>query len=92
MTKETLLEKIHEIKQLESKKKILENEIESLKDAIKADMLARNVSEDIVDIFTVRYTDVTSNRFDSTKFKKDHPDMYESYLTKSVSSRFTINS
>ena len=48
-------------------------EMESKKDEIKAEMTARNVEEMTVSCFKVRYTTVTTNRFDSTAFKKTHP-------------------
>lgn len=39
---------------------------------------------------TVRYTHVTSNRFDTKRFKSDHPEMVDDYQTTSQSRRFTL--
>lgn len=45
-------------------------EITSIEDAIKAEMTARDTDEMTVDVFKIRWTRVTSNRFDTTAFKK----------------------
>ncbi|UOF92965.1 YqaJ viral recombinase family protein [Fodinisporobacter ferrooxydans] len=38
----------------------------------------------------VIWKSVASNRFDSTKFKKDHPDLYGQYVKESLSRRFSV--
>ena len=40
--------------------------------------------------YTVRWTDVTTKRFDSKKFKAAHPELYEQFLRESHSRRFGI--
>jgi hypothetical protein len=39
-------------------------------------MTAREVDEMIVDVFKVRWTKITSNRFDTTAFNVAHKDIY----------------
>lgn len=82
--------KIEDIKTLQRMIEDLTAEMESKKDEIKAEMTARNVEEMTVSCFKVRYTTVTTNRFDSTAFKKTHSDLYEQYTKPSTSKRFSI--
>lgn len=44
-----------------------------------------------VDIFTIRYTVYTSQRFDSKTFKKDYEDLYNQYTKETKSKRFSIS-
>lgn len=82
--------KIEDIKTLQRMIEDLTAEMESKKDEIKAEMTARNVEEMTVSCFKVRYTTVTTNRFDSAAFKKTHNDLYEQYTKPSTSKRFSI--
>ena len=65
-------------------------EIEALKDSIKGEMLRRGVDELMAGKYIARFTEVISNRFDSTSFKKDFPDVYRDYTKASTSRRFTV--
>ena len=47
----------------------LSEEITNLEDILKAEMTARGTDEIAVDVFKVRWTTMTSHRFDSTAFK-----------------------
>ena len=81
---------IMDIKALESEVRALNEKIEKLKDELKADMIANGLDKVDTCIGVVRYTDVVSNRFDTTSFKKASPELYSKYLVESVSKRFTI--
>lgn len=89
-TKEMIL-KINELKELEKLLEEVKEEVESLKDEIKAEMLARQTEELEVGTYIVRYTNVLSNRFDSTSFKKVMPEVYKAYTKQTTSRRFTIS-
>ena len=65
-------------------------EITSIEDAIKAEMTAQGTDEMVVDVFKIRWTRVTSNRFDTTAFKKTHADLYAQYTKQTESRRFSI--
>ena len=39
---------------------------------------------------TVKFSKIVTNRFDSTRFKKDYPDMYKNYTSETTSIRSTI--
>ena len=82
--------KIENIKTLQIMIDELTTEMESIRDEIKADMTAHGVEEITVSCYKVRYTTVTSNRFDSTAFKKTHADLYEQYTKPTTSKRFSI--
>ena len=43
-----------------------------------------------VDIFKIRWTKVTSHRFDSTSFKKAMPELYGQFTKQTESRRFSI--
>lgn len=82
---------IDEIKKYEMKKKELEEKINTNKKCVKIIMNEEGVDEIRTEKYIVRNKEVTSNRFDTTRFKKDHKDLYEAYIVTSTSERFTIN-
>ena len=82
--------KIEELKELEALIRDAEKEVEALKDEIKAEMTKRNTEEMEAGRYTVRWTSVVSDRFDSTTFKKAMPQVYGMYLKRSESRRFSI--
>lgn len=84
------LEKIKKIKELEKQKKSAEKNIDQLKGELKDYMTKKNVSELEVDVFTVHYTDCSSERFDTDSFKKTHEELYRQYLKTSSTKRFSI--
>lgn len=59
---------------------------DAIREAIKAEMVQRDVEELTVGAYIIRYTSVISNRFDSTTFKRLYADLYKDF-TKPVSSR-----
>ncbi len=83
-------EKIRKIKELEQQKKQAEEAIDDLKDEIKTYMEKNKTSELSVDVFTVHWTESTSERFDSKAFKKDNEELYSEYLRPSTTKRFSI--
>lgn len=90
MSTHELTSKVRELKELKAMAEELAAEITSIEDEIKAEMTARNTEEMTVDVFKVRWTKVTSNRFDTTAFKKTHGDLYEQYTKTTESRRFSI--
>ena len=90
MSKNEMTSKVRELKELKAMADELAAEITAIEDSIKADMTAQGVEELTVDVFTVRYKTVTSNRFDTTAFKKTHADLYAQYTKQTESRRFTV--
>ena len=66
-------------------------EAETLRDAIKQELLSREVEELSVGHYIVRWTSVLSQRFDTTAFKKVMPEVYKAYTKQVSSRRFTIS-
>ena len=85
---------INQIEALNEWEEIMEQakaEVEAIKDALKAEMLERNTEELEAGQYIIRWTNVTTNRFDSANFKKNLPDLYKAYLKQSISKRFSIS-
>lgn len=90
MSVQEMLLKVRTIKENVQLMKELEAETDALKDKIKAQMTASQKDEITVDVFTIRYKSVVSNRFDSTSFKSKYADLYSQYSKATESKRFTI--
>lgn len=90
MSQNEIAAKIAQIKELALLIEEAEQESEALKDEIKAHMTAMNAEEITAGAFKVRYTTVTSNRFDTTAFRKTHSELYEQYTRTTESRRFSI--
>lgn len=82
--------KIRQIKELEQQKKQTEEAISDLKDEIKDFMDRNKTTELAVDVFTVHWSETTSERFDSKAFKKDNEELYAEYLRETTTKRFSI--
>lgn len=65
-------------------------EAEAIRDKIKGEMIARETEELIAGRYIVRWTSVTSNRFDSSAFKREHGDLYKDYVKQVSSKRFSV--
>ena len=85
-----LTKQVRNLKELKQMKEELENEITAIEDSIKAEMTAQNVNELIVDVFKIRWMPVSSNRFDTTAFKKIYSDLYSQFTKVIETKRFTI--
>ena len=90
MSTNELTSKIRELKELKTMADELSAEITAIEDSIKAEMTERNTDEMTVDVYKVRWTKVSSNRFDSTAFKKAMPELHAQFTKQIVSRRFTI--
>ena len=59
---------------------------DAIREAIKEEMVQQNTEELVAGAYIVRFTNVISNRFDSTTFKRLYADLYKDF-TKLVSCR-----
>ena len=66
-------------------------EAEALRDAIKQEMLSRDVDTLEVGQYIVRYTAVLSQRLDTTALKRALPEICKAYTKQISSRRFTIS-
>ena len=92
MSTNTIIEKIESLKQLEELMEEVkaEAEADSIRDELKQTMLDRGTEELEAGKYIMRYQSIVSNRFDSSAFKKQLPDLYKSFTKQSVSRRFSI--
>lgn len=90
MSQNEIVAKIKQLKEWEAILEEAQTEVEALRDSIKAAMLERGTEELQVGTYIVRWTSVLSNRFDSTAFKKEYAELYQSFIKQVASRRFTI--
>ena len=91
MSTTELTAQIESLRALEELIEEAKAEAETLRDAIKQEMLTRDTEELTAGQYIVRWTSVLSQRFDSTAFKKVMPDVYKAYTKQVASRRFTIS-
>lgn len=82
--------RVRKLQELEQMKKELDKQIEALKDEIKEDMDSKGLEEQRVGDYMVRFITVVTNRFDSSRLKKDNADLYSRYLKETSCRRFTV--
>lgn len=78
-----------EYKELQRMREELDATMDALKDAIKAAMDGAEVVT--AGAYKIAHKMVTSSRFDSVRFKKDHADLAEAYTKTTTAARFTVN-
>lgn len=86
-----LISKIEELKELEALIREAQEEAEALKEEIKAEMTKQNTEQMKVGRYIVRWTSVSTNRFDSTTFQRVSPEIYNMYIKQTNSRRFSIS-
>ena len=91
MSANEMTTKIEALRELEELIEEAKAEAETLRDEIKAEMMARDIEELSVGQFIVRFTSILSNRFDTTGFKKVYGDLYKAFTKQSTSRRFSIS-
>lgn len=90
MSQNDIIAKVREIKSLQQLIEEATAEVETLKDELKDYMKSEGAEEITADLYKVRLQKVSSNRFDTTAFKKNHADLYERYCKTTTTTRFTI--
>lgn len=86
-------EVLKELKEYTAMKKDLESEIARLQDECKAYMTENELTELFSDDKSIvaRYSEVISNRFDTTAFKKSEwGELYSEFLKKVTAMRFSL--
>ncbi len=90
MSTKNITAKVRRLKNLQAKVEELQSEITAIQDELKAELIAQNTEELKAGAYKIRFTTVTSNRFDSRKFKVTHADLYEQYTKQTTSKRFSV--
>lgn len=85
-----VISKIEALKEMEALIREAEAEAERIKDEIKKELTEQGKEEMIVGRYIVRWTSVSTNRFDSTRLKNAMPDVYQMYIKQTESRRFSI--
>ena len=91
MTKNELLFKTTQLKELQNLQEQIKAQAESLKEEIKQEMTERSLQKLIIGPFKISYTKYTSQRFDSTRFKAENEHLYNLYKKPVETSYFTIS-
>ena len=82
------------LNQISTRYETLKKRLEAIKntsDTLKQEMLARNAEELEVGQYIVRYQTIISNHLNCSAFKKQMPDVYNSFIRQTTSKRFSIN-
>lgn len=82
--------KVDELRELRRMVEELQNEIDSLQDAIKAEMTSREVDTIAGSDYKITWKSVTSSRLDTAALKKAMPDVVERFTKTTTSRRFVI--
>ena len=91
MTKAEMIKKIEYLRELEEYMDEIKTEADTIRDAIKEEMLDRDIEELEAGQYIVRWTSVLSNRFDTTSFKKLYGELYKAFTKQTTSRRFSIS-
>ncbi len=92
MSVNEIITKIEELNEWEQLLEEAKEKVESIKDELKEVMIQNNTEElDVAGKYIIRWTSVTSNKFDSATFKKELPEVYKAYLKQILSRRFSIS-
>lgn len=90
MTNRTMKKHLEEAMLLKTRIKDLEAELEKHQNALKDGMLDSGIDCFESGGHKATYKAVTSNRFDSALFRRDHADLYDAYKRESTAMRFTL--
>ena len=88
MSANEIQSKARELKELKTMKEELENEIAAIEDALKAAMGEQK--EMFCGEYKLTYQTVSTTRFDSTRFKKEHADLAAAYTKSTTYRRFSV--
>jgi len=84
----SLIETMNNYDELASKAKA---KADAIRDALKEEMLRLDTEELNAGAYILRYTNIISNRFDTTTFKRLYADLYKDSPKAVSSRRFTVS-
>ena len=82
--------KVRKMKRLQARAEQLQAEIAAIQDEIKAVMTEQGAEELTAGEYKIRYSVITSNRFDSKAFKTAYSALYEQFTKTSTTRRFSV--
>ena len=89
MIEKAMEAQVHELMELRRMREELDAEITTLEDGIKAAMGQEETL--VAGAYKVTWKPVTSSRFDSVRFRREHADLAAAYTSTTTTRRFCIN-
>lgn len=90
MSEQNLREAIKNYKELQRLAEDLEQEMEAVKDAIKAELTRQGVDELTAGEYRVRWAAVKSSRLDTNALRKAAPELCEKFTRSVETKRFSV--
>ena len=90
MTKNEIIAMIETINNYDDLAARAKAKADAVREALKEEMIRLDTEELEAGAYIIRYTNVISNRFDSTTFKRLYADLYKDFTKQSMSRRFSI--
>lgn len=90
MTKKKMNQVAHDLLDIKAQIAQLEAEAEALTDILKGAMAEQGVETLNGDNWKASWKNVNSSRFDSTRFRKENPEVAAQYMKQTTSTRFLI--
>ena len=90
MTKNEIIAMIETINNYDELAAKAKAKADTIREALKEEMIRLDTEELEAGAYIIRYTNVISNRFDSTTFKRLYADLYKDFTKPSMSRRFSI--
>lgn len=91
MSSETMNERVNTYFDLMAQIAQLQAEAEAIRDALKGQMLERESEELEGTGWRATWHNTQNSRFDSSRFKDEHADLYGQYIVRTTGTRFTLN-
>ena len=91
MTKKELIEKIEIMNKFKEEADQAKAAADEIENSIKKEMSKRGVETLIAGEYTIHWTSISSNRFDTARFKKEHMNLYKKFLKEGFSKRFCVS-
>lgn len=89
MTERQIANRVKKIKQLEEQLSTITGQIDALKAEIQSEM--KSIEHLNACGYIVNWVNVITNRLDTTRIKKELPDIYNKYIKEIHSRRFSIS-
>ena len=90
MTKNEIIAMIETINNYDELAAKAKAKADAIRESLKEEMIRLDTEELAAGAYIIRYTNVISNRFDSTTFKRLYADLYKDFTKPSMSRRFSI--
>ena len=90
LSKKVAAEKLARYEELKAHVKALEAEIDEIESDFKKELDRKGIEVLEIGDKKVRWTSVLSNRFDSTGFKAQFPELYKAWTKQVASRRFSV--